>query len=265
MVKIKFDHTLDQKMLKEKLTEQQLVWRVLNDYELEILDSDREKTAQILSELFYYLDLKPMIIEQLIKKFYYYDIDEMNNILTYAAQMLLTNNYKDVALLSDLRATIKQYFKLDKDQILFNYDEQKEKFLNQAGWLIDEVTICAIDEKKQDEQYQIFLQSIRDYLKTRARGPICYVKWTKYNVSICDKHGDFYSEQELEKKLLETPIHIYQFSHNEHKVSPFLALNPQQILIYPDDEADPVLASLENIFDERLIIIRNHPFPFEYH
>src|SRR5690625_7483552 len=98
-----------------------------------------------------------MIIEQMIKNFNYYDIDEMNNILTYAAQMLLTNNYKDVALLSDLRATIKQYFKLDKDQILFNYDEQKEKFLNNAGWLIDEVTIFEINEKKHEDQYQIFL------------------------------------------------------------------------------------------------------------
>src|SRR5690625_7368211 len=106
MVKIKFDHTLDQKMLKEKLTEQQLVWRVLNDYELEILDSDREKTAQIVSELFYYLDLKPKIIEQLIKKFYYDDIDDMNNILTYAAQMLSKNDNTRVSILHDLRCTM---------------------------------------------------------------------------------------------------------------------------------------------------------------
>ena len=262
MLKIKFDHALDQTMLKDKLKAQHLIWRVLNDYELEILDLDREKMSQILSELFYYVELKPMIIERLIKQFYYYDIDEMNAILSFAAQMLLTDHYKDVTFLSDLRATIMRYFRIEAHQLIFEYDQQKELFFDQSGWVIEEVTIRAIDEKKQDEQHQVFLQSIRDYIKTRDKGQVCYVKWGEDEVIICDENGHRYSEQELGIKLLETPLHIYQFTYNEQKISPFLALNPEQILVYPDDETDPALATLENIFDDRLVLIRHHSFPF---
>ncbi|WP_440896075.1 sporulation protein YtxC [Amphibacillus sp. Q70] len=263
MMKIKFDHELDQTMFKDKLREQHLMWRVINDYELEILDQNTEKISQTLSQMFYYVDLKPMLIERLINQYFYYDFDEMNTILSFAAQMLLTDHYEKVSFLTDLRGTMKQYFKLEPDQELFDYGKQKQLFFDQAGWLLDEVTARAIDEKKQDEQYQIFLQSLREYVKKREVGPLCFVKWKKNGSIICRENGHEYTKQELEDLLLETPIHIYQFAHNEHQISPFLALNPKQILIYPEDETDPVLTSLQNIFDERLVIIRNHSFPFK--
>ena len=80
----------------------------------------------------------------------------MNAILVYAAQMLLTDQFDDVAFLSDLRATMKRYFHLEQEQTLFYYDEQKHVFFEQAGWLLEEVTARAIDEKKQEERYQVF-------------------------------------------------------------------------------------------------------------
>lgn len=262
MVKIKFDHELDQTMFKDKLREEHLVWRVINDYELEILDQNNEKISQTLCQMFYYVDLKPLLIERLINQYYYFDFDEMNTILAFAAQMLLTDHYEKVSFLTDLRETMKQYFHLEQDQLNFDYGEHKQNFFAQAGWLLEEVTARAIDEKKQDEQYQVFLQSLREYVKKCEIGPLCFVKWKKDEVIIYDDNGRRYSKQELDNQLLETPIHIYQFAHNEHQISPFLALNPKQILIYPDDETDPVLTSLQNIFDERIMIVRNQFFPF---
>ena len=263
MVKIKFNHELDLTMFKDKLREKQMIWRMLNDHKIEILDQEAEKISQLLTQMFYAVDLKPKLIEILINQFFYYDFDEMNAILVYAAQMLLTDQFDDVAFLSDLRATMTRYFHLEQEQTLFYYDEQKHVFFEQAGWLLEEVTARAIDEKKQEERYQVFLQSLREYVKTRARGPLCFVKWEQGDVRIFHENGHFYTKDELHDMVLKTPIHIYQFAQNEQKISPFLALNPRQILLYADDEADPIIVSLQNIFEERVVIIRNNIFPFE--
>ncbi|GAA4079510.1 sporulation protein YtxC [Amphibacillus indicireducens] len=263
MVKIKFDHELDLTMFKDKLREEQLMWRVLSDHELEILDQELEKISQLFMQMFYAVDLKPKLIEILINRYFYDDFDEMNAILAYAAQMLLTDQFDDVAFLSDLRLTMKQYFSLESEQTFIHYDKQKHVFFEQAGWLLEEVTARAIDEKKQEERYQVFLQSLREYVKTRERGPLCFVKWTADEIQIFHENGHRYTLAELNDIIMETPIHIYQFAQNEQKISPFLALNPRQILIYSDDEADPIIMSLQNIFDERLVIIRNNIFPFE--
>lgn len=263
MVKIKFDHELDLTMFKDKLIKEQRMWRVLDDQKLEILDQDHDKTSQMLTQMFYSVDLKPMLIEILINQYFYYDFDEMNAILSFAAQMLLTDQYRDVTFLSDLRATMQQYFTVDPDQSFFYYDKQKHIFFEQAGWLLEEVVARSIDEKKQEERYQVFLESLREYVRTRDKGPLCFVKWRNGEGDIYHENGHYYTKEELNRKVIETPIHIYQFAQNEQKLSPFLALNPRQILVYPDNETDPVLISLQNIFDERLVMIHNHTFPFE--
>ncbi len=98
-------------MFKDKLREEQMIWRMLNDHQIEILDQEAEKISQLLTQMFYAVDLKPKLIEILINQYFY-------------------------------------------------YDEQKHVFFEQAGWLLEEVTARAIDEKKQEEHYQVFLQSL---------------------------------------------------------------------------------------------------------
>src|SRR5699024_3942852 len=241
MVKIKFVRELDQMIYKDQLRDKQLMWRVIDDFELEILDRDPEEINKSLSQMFYYVDLKPIIIERFINQYYYYYFDEINTILSFAAQMLLTDQYEEVSFLSDLRLTMKRYFSLEEDQDDFDYDQQKQLFFKQAGWLIDEVTARAIDEKKQDEQYQIFLESLRQYVKKQEFGPLCLVRWQSNKIEIYRGNGHKYTREEIEECLLEAPIHIYQFVEDEEQISPFLALNPQQILIYPEEDNDPVL------------------------
>lgn len=262
MVKIKFVRELDHMIYKDQLRDKQLLWRVINDFELEILDRDRELIDQTLSQMFYYIDLKPLIIERLINQYYYDDFDEINSILTFAAQMLLTDEYEKVSILSDLRLTIKQYFTLKAGESYFDYDHQKQLFFKQVGWLIDEVTARAIDEKKQDEQHQVFIQSLRDYVKKQEIGSLCLVKWEPNRIGIYRGNGEKFTKEEIDECLLKTPIHIYQFTKNEYQISPFLALNPKEIHVYSEDTSDPALITLQSIFDERLKIIDNKAFPY---
>ncbi|WP_017473371.1 sporulation protein YtxC [Amphibacillus jilinensis] len=264
MVKVKFNDKIDQHVLRNRLYHQQVLWRSISDDEVEIFEHDCERVSTWLAELFFYFDLKPILKERLIQDYHYYDFNEIDAILTIAAQLLLTDHYQNVSFLKDLRETMLHYFTLTPEQQCYHYFDQSQLFFKQADWLIDEVLGRAIDEKKQDEQYQIFLQSLREYVQKQPLGDSCFVKWDDDRIRFFEKSGNCYSNETLNNLIKDTPIHIYQFAKNEYQISPLLALNPRKIYIYTNKVDDPILETLQNIFDERVKIFEKNTFPFSF-
>lgn len=253
---------MDQHLLRIKLREQQLMWRIVNDQEIEIFDHDVERISHWLAELFFYYDLRSTLKDRLINHYYYYDFNEIDTILAIAAQILLTEQYKGVSFLTDLYVTYQSYFKLEDKKDLYDYELTIQQFYHQADWVIDEVVARAIDEKKQDESYQIFLQSLRDFVKERALGAICYLKQDADQLRIYQDGGKRYQNHELDQLIMSTPLHIYDFSYDDECLCPLLALNPKNLYIYSDAQTDPILTTLQNVFEERVIICPEHAFPY---
>ncbi|WP_067843400.1 sporulation protein YtxC [Amphibacillus sediminis] len=263
MVKIRFGERLEQQAFRSKLTDRQLICQVVDHYELDVFEQHIDLINPCLLELFYVLELKPILLDKLRKDFYYDDFHEMEAILTIAAQMLLTDHYANVSFLNDLREEMTTCFYIKPNQKHYSFSEQKHLFYSRADWVIDEVLARAIDEKKQDEQYQIFVQSLRDFIQKRPVGSPCHVVIDGQSCTFFRLNGQKYRRDELDELIEETPLHIYQFAQNEYQLSPLLALNPLTIYLYYQDEVDPMIHTLQTIFDERMVLLPKSDFPFD--
>ncbi|WP_233713417.1 putative sporulation protein YtxC [Lederbergia citri] len=113
----------------------------------------------------------------------------------------------------------------------------------------------AIDEYKMEQDYQMFVNMLRDYLKKRS---------TKQNVVhvLLDKPILFFNEKLnemgkdeikdiMDRRLLSNhPVYV-----DSSVIAPLLSMAPIKIFLYTDEEDQPLIRTLKNIFEERLSIL----------
>ncbi len=118
----------------------------------------------------------------------------------------------------------------------------------------------AIDEYKMEQDYQVFVQTLRDYLHDRVtRQSIVHL--------ILDRPETFYNEalkemkQEeiqglLDPRLLSNhPVYV-----DSAVIAPLLSMAPNKILLYTKDEDQPLVRTLKNIFEERIAVFSTNYF-----
>src|SRR5690606_34593044 len=141
--------------------------------------------------------------------------------------------YKGAVLFeSFLRFRLKKYF------------ERIREYLN-----------IAIDEYKMEQDYQMFVNMLRDYLKKRStkqnvvhvllEKPILFFN-EKLNEMGKDEIKDF-----MDRRLLSNhPVYV-----DSSVIAPLLSMAPIKIFLYTDEEDQPLIRTLSNIFEERLSIL----------
>ncbi|WP_071395991.1 putative sporulation protein YtxC [Bacillus tuaregi] len=111
----------------------------------------------------------------------------------------------------------------------------------------------SLDEYKLEQEYQMFIQTLRDFLVDREP------KLKHLHVLVSDAIT-FFNEQfeeikraELAKMvdrrlLINHPVYIDSVT-----IAPLLSIAPAQIYIYTDDPDQPIVRTIRNIFEERII------------
>ncbi len=116
----------------------------------------------------------------------------------------------------------------------------------------------AIDEYKMEQDYQVFIQMLRDYLHKRN---------TKQNIVhlLLERPIHFFDEalrempdemilDILDPRLLSNhPVYV-----DSAVIAPLLSMAPKKIFLYTKDEDQPLVRTLANIFEERLTIFPCH-------
>ncbi len=111
----------------------------------------------------------------------------------------------------------------------------------------------SLDEYKLEQEYQMFIQTLRDFLVNREP------KLKQLHLLLSDVIT-FFNEQfeEIRRGDLAKMIdRLLLINHTVYvdsiTIAPLLSLAPSQIYIYTDDPDQPIVRTIRNIFEERVI------------
>lgn len=202
-------------------------------------------------------------IKKLIKgKYYYTNHEEIDEILGHTYWVLKEGHaqFKNSTrpsqlLLSLFIENITNVTSIHYDSIVkFRMNLFKERLLDYIG--------LAIDEFKQEEEHQSFIEMLRSYiLKKKSTFNEIHVIQGK-NFSFYRSNGKRFSPLELRNLMYQEPLYIVGLDVNELNLAPLVAIAPQKIYIYGDNPSEPKTLTVINVFQERVYFESLSHFPF---
>jgi putative sporulation protein YtxC len=141
-----------------------------------------------------------------------------------------------------------------QDDISFSFDSFLKFRLRPYLQFLEGYVEIAIDEYKMEQEYQMFVQMLREFLINRE---------PKMDVLhlLFDEEITFYNDQFVEMKraeltrlidrklLVNHPVYVDSAS-----IAPLLSLAPTTIFLYTKDPDEPLVRTIKNIFEERVTI-----------
>ncbi len=188
----------------------------------------------------------------------YQDEEEQQQILEIIHSILEGNRIElasfvsDVEIETNMKNAISQIF---QENIAFSFDSFVKFRMRQLFEQMAKYVEISIDEYKMEQEYQIFVQTLREFLNGRA------AKLNHIHLVMADEEILFFDEAFFEikrsnlsrmidrKLLFNHPVYVDSVT-----IAPLLSIAPKTIYLYTDDVEQPLLRTIRNIFEERLIL-----------
>lgn len=197
-------------------------------------------------------------LKDILKNQYYFeDIEEQQQILDILYSVL-DGGREDLAVFlkeTNFEKMIKDAIDhVIADNVKFSFDSFLKFRLRSYLQLLQNYIEISIDEYKMEQEYQMFVQMLRDFLADRE--PIMALLHLLFDDDIT-----FFDEQFVEikrgelakmidrKLLVNHPVYIDSAS-----IAPLLSLAPTKIFLYTKNAEAPLVRTIKNIFEERVII-----------
>ncbi|WP_079510000.1 sporulation protein YtxC [Mesobacillus jeotgali] len=193
----------------------------------------------------------------LAESYFYTESEEQDQILDIIYSVM-EGNRKDLAPFMEVdeeQGIIKNLInEILDERVSFSFDSfvmfrLKTYFEQLSKWV--EV---AIDEYKMEQEYQVFLHTLRSFLKDRKpQMPYLYL--------VIDENMAFFNQRFTEMKrselfktidrrlLVNHPVYV-----DSGTIAPLLSIAPQIIYLYTDDAQQPLVRTIINLFEERVQI-----------
>jgi putative sporulation protein YtxC len=195
----------------------------------------------------------------IIKNRYFFQDDEEQQQIIEIIYSVLEGQREDLAIF--LKETNKETSFIEeavndifKDDVSFSFDSLLKFRLRPYLQTLEEYVELAIDEYKMEQEYQIFIQMLRDFLVNRKP------KMATLHV-LFDEEIVFYNEELAEikraeltkmidrKLLVNHPVYVDSVS-----IAPLLSIAPTSIFLYTNNSDEPLVRTIKNIFEERVTI-----------
>lgn len=206
-------------------------------------------------------------IKRIIKDNYYYtNSDEIEHILELT-HLILKDEHRHLQFKNSTRPTqllLSLFIENMINITTIHYDSIVKFRLNIfKEQLIDYIGL-AIDEFKQEEDHQEFVEVLRKYIskKKSTYGEIHVLQGN--NFSFFRSNGKPFTTLELRNIMYGEPLYIVGLDVNELNLAPLVAIAPQKINIYGDHPSDPKTLTVINVFQERVVFESYRHFPFQH-
>ncbi|WP_462412455.1 putative sporulation protein YtxC [Neobacillus sp. Marseille-QA0830] len=195
--------------------------------------------------------------EIISEQFYFKEAEEQQQIMEILYSILegqredLSMFIKDKNEDPKIKEAIDHIF---KDQVTFSFDSFVKFRLRSYLQHLERYVEISIDEYKMEQEYQMFVQMLRDFLADREpKADVLHL--------LLDEEITFYNQQLKEikrseltkmidrKLLVNHPIYV-----DSATIAPLLSLAPTSIFLYTRDKEAPLVRTIKNIFEERVII-----------
>jgi putative sporulation protein YtxC len=273
LVEIIFQNKEDVNKLYSKLTSQILFCD-------EILLFEERQTLKInvgmldehfkgmVTDVFYEFILKTKrddwLRQILLEQFYYEDIDEQQHILEIIYSIIGGKNEELAEFIGEQfeECGVKDAVSdlIQDSNIAFSFEAfVKFRLRGYLEKLLKYVEI-AIDEYKMEQEYQVFIQTLREFLHSR------HEKVDQLHL-VYNEEPIFFNEEFEEIKKAEIARMIDRKLLSNHPVyvdsvtiAPLLSIAPKQIYLYTSNSEEPLIRTIKNIFEERVVVKPIHLF-----
>jgi putative sporulation protein YtxC len=194
----------------------------------------------------------------LLEQFYYVDIDEQQHILEIIYSIIDGENEELAEFIGEQfeECAVKDAVSdlLQDSNIAFSFEAfVKFRLRGYLEKLLKYVEI-AIDEYKMEQEYQVFIQTLREFLHSRQE------KVDQLHL-VYNEEPIFFNEEFEEIKKAEIARMIDRKLLSNHPVyvdsvtiAPLLSIAPKQIYLYTSNSEDPLIRTIKNIFEERVFV-----------
>lgn len=204
-------------------------------------------------------------VKNIISNTYYFRNKEEIHRIIELARSVINDSSNDIAkldgsctprdLLVDLFLKFTTSEKIHYDSIVnFRLQHFKVRLTDLIG--------LAIDEFKREEEYQSFIESLREYMlkKETSYSTVHLVQGNNFGYYKSD--GRPFSTAELKMIVKKEPLYIVGLDEDELNLTPLLALAPKEIIIYGEHPSEAKTLAVINIFQEKVKFKSLDKFPY---
>ncbi|MBY0146619.1 putative sporulation protein YtxC [Neobacillus niacini] len=189
--------------------------------------------------------------------YFYEDLEEQQHILEIIYSVLegqredLTVLIRENEEAPNIKDAVEEIF---QDHVSFSFDSFIKFRLRPYLKMLESYVEISIDEYKMEQEYQMFIQTLRDFLAGRepkmdSLHLLFDEEITFYDESFAEiKRGELMKM--IDRKLLfNHPVYVDSAS-----IAPLLSIAPKNILLYTKNPEEPLVRTIKNIFEERVVI-----------
>lgn len=199
-------------------------------------------------------DWAKLIVEH---RFFFEDEHEQEQILEIFTSML-EGHRKDLVSIKELDEqehklfdTVEQLF---ADHVSFLFDSFVRFRLRSYHDYMEHLVGISIDEYKMEQEYQMFIQMLREILINRQTSRDILHVVVQDSVSFYDELFREITRKELARLVDRKLFANYPIYIDSIAIAPLLSIAPRTIYLYSDDTDQPLIRTLANIFEERLVV-----------
>lgn len=191
------------------------------------------------------------------EKYFFEDLEEQQHIMEIIYSVL-EGQREDLAVLikenreePQIREAVEEIF---QDHVSFSFDSFLKFRLRPYLKMLESYVEISIDEYKMEQEYQMFIQTLRDFLASREPKMDTLHLLFDEEITFFDEKFEEIKRGELmrmidRKLLFNHPVYVDSAS-----IAPLLSIAPKSIHLYTKNPEEPLVRTIKNIFEERVMI-----------
>lgn len=191
------------------------------------------------------------------EQYFYHDPLEQQQIIEIIDSVLegerkgLADFLQEISEESVIAEAVEQIF---HHKLPFSFDSFIKFRLRSYLHVLERYVKVSIDEYKMEQEYQMFVQTLREFL--RGREPMIPALHLLMDDDIAFYNESFEKIRKGEltrmidrKLLVNHPVYVDSAS-----IAPLLSIAPTEIFLYTKDPEKPLVRTIKNIFEERVSV-----------
>ncbi|MBO9130595.1 putative sporulation protein YtxC [Bacillus sp. 165] len=195
------------------------------------------------------------IMSVLSRVFYYHDIEEHNEIL-HIAHSIMNGSRKDIPKKGTGKSRDELLFEalqgFIQNPISFSFESLVRFRLKPYMMYLLRVTELAIDEYKLEQDYQTFIETLRQHVSNRkARLSSIHLVFNG-DFIFYDEKGGCLNQEKLVQYIDEKIVKHNEFYIDANVIAPLVSIAPEKIHLYTAYLDDNMVVTIQNVFQERV-------------
>lgn len=191
------------------------------------------------------------------EEFYFRDTEEQAQIIEMALS-ILNGERKGVPVEIDHDADEKRIDEAIKELLLTNDSFSFDAFIKfRLRFYLEKLSNyleVAIDEYKLEQDYQMFLQYLRDFVRNRIPQMERIYLVDRDRFCFFDERGEEIKRSELHKRIDRKLLSSHPVYVDSAVIAPLISIAPNRIDLFTDHQEQGIVQTLKNIFEEKLRI-----------